>query len=114
MTDNGVSSEPERLPLWVLALSTTLGMQINASLLDQSLPIVAPLLTADLGLAPERIGILSSLSALGTVLFLLFGPPILVRLGPVRMLQIGALTAVSGLLLATSGYWPLILCAALM
>jgi MFS family permease len=114
MTDKGGTSEPERFPLWVLALSTTLGMQINASLLDQSLAIVAPLLTADLGLAPERIGNLSSLSALGTVLFLLFGPPILVRLGPVRMLQIGALTAVSGLLLATSGYWPLILCAALM
>jgi MFS family permease len=89
-------------------------MQINASMLDQSLAIVAPLLTRGLGIAPERIGNLSSLSSLGTVLFLLFGGPILARLGPVRMLQVGALIAVCGLLLATSGVWVLILCAAVM
>ncbi len=103
-----------RPPLWVVALATTLGMQINASMLDQTLAIVAPLLTRGLGIAPERIGNLSSLSSLGTVLFLLFGGPILARLGPVRMLQLGALIAVSGLLLAASGIWPLILCAAVM
>ena len=49
-----------RLPIWVLALATTLGMQSVASFLDQSLPIVAPLLTAGTGLAPERVGNLSS------------------------------------------------------
>lgn len=113
MTQTSVTTR-RRCPLWVIALSTTLGMQINASMLDQSLAIIAPLLTKGLGIAPERIGNLSSLSALGVVLFLLFGSPILARLGPVRMLQIGALTAVAGLLLATSGHWWLILCAALM
>jgi MFS family permease len=89
-------------------------MQINASMLDQSLAIIAPLLTRGLGIAPERVGNLSSLSSLGTVLFLLFGGPILARLGPVRMLQVGALIAVTGLLLATSGSWPVILGAALL
>ena len=38
------------MPLWVLALSTTLGMQTVASFLDQSLPVIAPLLTAGAGL----------------------------------------------------------------
>ena len=108
-------AEPaSRVPLWVLALGTTLGMQTVASALDQSLPIIAPLLTAGTGMAPERIGNLSSLNSLGTVLFLLFGPPLLARLGPVRMLQAGALCAVLGLAIAASGWWPALIFAALI
>ena len=89
-------------------------MQSIASFLDQSLPIIAPLLTARAGLAPERIGIISSLSALGVILFLVFGGPVLARLGPVRMLQIGTLTAVCGLAIAATGWWPLLVIAAIM
>lgn len=107
-------SPPARVPLWVLALATTLGMQTVASFLDQSLPIIAPLLTAGAGLAPERVGNLSSLNSLGTVLFLLFGPPLLARLGPVRMLQIGALMAVFGLGVAATGWWPVLVFAAVL
>ncbi|HTK00084.1 MAG TPA: hypothetical protein VL522_10710, partial [Bordetella sp.] len=44
------------MPLWVLALSATLGMQTVASFLDLSLPVIAPLLTAGAGLSPERVG----------------------------------------------------------
>jgi MFS family permease len=106
-------AEP-KIPLWVVALSTTLGMQSVASFLDQSLPILGPLITARAGLAPERIGMISSLSALGVILFLLFGGPILARLGPVRMLQVGALTAVCGLAIAATGWWPLLALAAIM
>ncbi len=78
------SARASGVPIWVVALGTTLGMQTVASFLDQSLPIIAPLLTAGAGLAPERVGNLSSLNSLGTVLFLLFGGPLLLRLGPVR------------------------------
>jgi MFS family permease len=102
------------LPLWGLALATTLGMQSVASFLDQSLPIIAPLLTAGAGLAPERVGNLSSLNSVGTVLFLLFGSPVLARLGPVRMLQAGALMAVAGLAVASTGYWPVLVVAAVL
>ena len=100
------------MPLWVLALGTTLGMQTVASFLDQSLPIIAPLLLAGTGLAPERIGNISSLNALGSILFLLFGGPLLARLGPVRMLQVGAAAAVAGLAVASIGWWPLLVIAA--
>ena len=103
-----------RLPLWIIALGTTLGMQSVASFLNQSLPIIAPLLMAGAGLAPERIGNISSLNSLGTVLFLMFGAPVLLRLGPIRSLQMGALLAVAGLALAASGYWPLLIVAALL
>lgn len=112
--DHLALSKTEKIPLWVLALSTTLGMQGVSSFLDQSLPIIAPLLTAKAGVAPERIGNISSLSALGVILFLVFGGPILARVGPVRMLQIGALTAVCGLAIAATGWWPLIAIAAVM
>ena len=117
-TDEGDRSSPpeaaSKVPLWALALSTTLGMQSVASFLDQSLPIIGPLLTASAGLAPERIGMISSLSALGVILFLVFGGPVLARLGPVRMLQVGALTAVCGLMIAATGWWPLLALAAIM
>src|SRR6185369_8139331 len=112
MTD--VARPSDKVPLWVLALSTTLGMQSVTSFLDQSLPIIAPLLTAQAGIAPERIGNISSLSSLGVILFLLFGGPILARLGPVRMLQIGALLAVCGLALAATGWWPLLVLGAII
>jgi MFS family permease len=108
------SDVKDRIPLWVLALSATLGMQTVASFLDQSLPIIGPLLTADAGLAPERIGNISSLNSLGTILFLLFGGPILARLGPVRTLQLGALIAVAGLILASSGSSRVIVFAAIL
>jgi MFS family permease len=108
------SDSADRLPLWVLALGATLGMQTVASFLDQSLPIIGPLLTADAGLAPERIGNISSLNSLGTILFLLFGAPILARLGPVRTLQLGALLAVAGLIVASSGSPIVIVFAAIL
>jgi MFS family permease len=98
----------------VLALGTTLGMQTVASFLNQSLAIIAPLLTAGVGLAPERVGNLSSLSSLGTVAFLLFGGPVLARLGPVRMLQVGALMSTAGLAMVATGWWPALLLAAVL
>src|ERR1017187_7688770 len=100
-----------KLPTWLLALSATLLVQSAASFMGQCLPVVAPLLTASTGLAPERIGNLSSITSLGTCLFLAFGGPVLARLGPVRMLQIGAGTAVTALLVAATGFVPAVFAA---
>ncbi len=100
--------------LWVLAIVTTLGMQSVASFLNQSLPIIAPLLMQGAGLAPERIGNISSLNSLGTVLFLVVGGPVLAYLGPVRALQMGALLASAGLLIGASGWWPALAFAAVL
>jgi hypothetical protein len=74
------------IPVWAIALGTMLLMQTVASFMDQRLPIIAPLLTRSAGFRPERIGNISSLNAIGTVLFLLFGDALLARLGPVRTL----------------------------
>lgn len=88
---------------WIAALGATLLMQSVASFMTQSLPVVAPLITASAGLAPERVGNFSSLVAFGTVLFLLLGGPFLARLGPVRTLQAGAVICATALLTAGFG-----------
>lgn len=99
---------------WIAALGATLLMQSVASFLTQTLPVVAPLITASAGLAPERVGNLSSLAAFGTVLFLLLGGPFLARLGPVRMLQWGVGLAAAGLLVAGLGTLPALMVASLL
>lgn len=91
------------MPPWIAALGATLLMQSVASFMTQSLPVVAPLITASAGLAPERIGNFSSLTAFGTVLFLLLGGAFLARLGPVRTLQLGAVLCAAALLTAGFG-----------
>lgn len=88
---------------WIAALGATLLMQSVASFMTQSLPVVAPLITASAGLAPERVGNFSSLVAFGTVLFLLLGGPFLARLGPVRTLQLGAAICAAAMLTAGFG-----------
>jgi MFS family permease len=101
-------------PSWLVALGVTLLMQTTASFMGQCLPVLAPLLTAGAGVAPERIGDLSALVSFGTMLFLTFGSAFLARLGPVRTLQCGALLAAAALLLAASGRWPALVLAALL
>jgi MFS family permease len=80
--------------------------------MGQSLPVIAPLMMASTGLAPERVGNLSSLTALATVLYLMIGGVFLSRMGPVRMLQLGTAMAVTALLVASLGQaWAIFLAA---
>jgi MFS family permease len=82
--------------------------------MGQSLPVIAPLMMASTGLAPERVGNLSSLTALATVLYLMIGGVFLARMGPVRMLQLGTAVAVTALLVASLGQAFAIFLAAFM
>src|SRR5260221_120582 len=101
-------------PQWLIVLAATMLAQTISSFMGQCLPVVAPLLTASTGVAPERIGNLSSLTSLGTVLFLAFGSPFLSRFGPVRSLQLGAATAIVAMAVAALGWWPALIAAALL
>ncbi|WP_158537043.1 MFS transporter [Humitalea rosea] len=92
-----------RGPVWIWALCGTLLMQAVASFVTQSLPVIAPLITASAGMSPESIGNFSALVAGGTLLFLLLGGPFLLRWGPVRTLQLGAALSALGLLAAAAG-----------
>ncbi len=103
-----------KAPVWLVALGATMMMQMVSSFMGQCLPVVAPLLTASAGVAPERIGNISSLTSLGSVLFLAFGTPFLARLGPVRSLQIGSAIAILAMAVAALGWWPALLVSALL
>ena len=52
-----------KFPLWLQALGAAMLAQTISTFMGQSLPVLAPLLTASAGVAPERIGNLSSLSS---------------------------------------------------
>ena len=101
-------------PVLLLALGATQLAQSTASFMGQCLPVIAPLLTVSAGLAPERIGNLSSLVSFGTILFLAFGSPVLARLGPIGALNTGAGFAVIGLAVAALGTWPALVVGALL
>jgi MFS family permease len=103
-----------KIPDWLLALAATMLAQSISSFMGQCLPVVAPLLTASTGVAPERIGNLSSLTSLGSVLFLAFGSPYLARFGPIRSLQLGAGLAIVAMAVAALGYWPALVLSSLM
>ena len=103
-----------RLPIWLLALSGTMLAQTISSFMGQCLPVVAPLMTASTGVAPERIGNLSSLTSFGSVLFLAFGSPLLARFGPIRSLQLGTLCAIVAMAVAALGWWPALLLSSVL
>ena len=103
-----------KIPLWLSALGAAMLAQSVSTFMGQSLPVLAPLLTASAGVAPERIGNLSSLSSLASIVYMAFGSPILARLGPVTSLQMGTAVAVLGLGVASIGLWPALLCGALL
>jgi MFS family permease len=85
------------LPLFVL------------SMLQFSLPVLAPILMTALQQSPERYGILGGSIGLGSVYFLLVNVAIAPVLGPVRTSVLGLALGAVGLLLILSGTWPLAL-----
>ena len=100
---------------FMLPLAATLMVQTVGVFVSQTIPVVAPVMTAELGIAPERVGNFASLNTLGAILFLLFGTPFVAALGPARMLQWGVLIGAGAMALAASGaVWLLPIAALLM
>ena len=103
-----------KIPLWFTALAATTGIQMATSYMSQSLPVIAPLLTAGIGVGPEQIGSITALNSLGSVLFMAFGTPIVVRFGPLRALQVAVICAACSLALLSVGIWPVVIASALL
>lgn len=99
---------------WIVALLATLFMQTVATFMSQTIPVVAPRMTAELGLPPETIGNFASLNTFGAIVFLLFGAPLVAAFGPARLLQWGAVVAGASLALAAIGQLWLLPAAALL
>ncbi|MSP48203.1 MAG: MFS transporter [Alphaproteobacteria bacterium] len=102
------------LPDWAKALAATLTMQTTAALATRVLPVLGPAVTAAAGVPAESIGHVAAAGALGTMWFLMSGSPLLARFGPIRLLQAGGVLGTLALVLATTGFWPLLLMAAFL
>ena len=98
----------------LVPLGITFVLQMMVSILQMTVPVLAPVLTAEAGLAPERIGNFTSLSFIGSLWFLTINTQVMPITGPLRLLQIGNLVAVGGLLLILPGTWWALLAAALL
>jgi MFS family permease len=105
---------PRTLPPFAVPLAATLMVQTVGVFVSQTIPVIAPVMTADLGIAPERVGNLASLTTLGAILFLLFGTPFVAALGPARLLQWGLLAGAAAMALAATGAAWLLPAAALL
>ncbi|WP_270937574.1 MFS transporter [Falsiroseomonas oryzae] len=99
---------------WIAALFATLLIQTVGSSLSQIVPVVAPIMTAELGVPPQTVGNFASLNTFGAILFLAFGTPLVAAFGPARLLQAGVLTGAAALALAAAGQIWLLPVAALM
>ena len=100
------------LPPWLAALLVAALIQMTGSFMSQSMPVIAPLLTAAVGVPGERVGTLYALTSFGSILFMAFGTPIISRVGPVAALGASVVCAACSLLLVTVGAWPVVALAA--
>lgn len=100
--------------VWLIALGSTLIIQIAVSFLSQAMSVLAPSLTEAAGVPPEQIGWLAAIVAIGTVWFLMGGMRFMADVGPIRLLQTGVLLSSFGMLLALFGFWPATLLSALL
>jgi MFS family permease len=98
----------------LIPLGGTVAAQTAAAMLTLSIPVVGPAITEMLGIAPERVGLLTAACSLGTVWFMTVSRLFLNRFGPVRSLQIGLALGALALSSFAISPWPLILLPALL
>jgi MFS family permease len=98
----------------LIPLGGTVVAQTAAAMLLFAIPVLGPVLTEMLGIAPERIGLLTAASSVGTVWFMTVSRLFLDRFGPIRSLQIGLAVASLALMSLAISPWPLVLLPALL
>lgn len=100
-SDNGTvqDDKPDDPRHWLAPLAAVLVAQIAVSFLSRLASTLAPALSARTGWSITDIGLLSSLIAIGSAVFMLVGLPLILRAGPVRSLQAGLLVGALGAML---------------
>ena len=99
---------------WTLPVALVLAVQTATTAIEVAVPVLGPVITSAAGVPPESVGYVSSIVALGSVLFFLFGSWVIRVFGPVRVLQLGATASAVALLFALAESWWLLLLGALI
>lgn len=92
------------------ALAATTALQIASAAAALTLPAIAPLVAAELGLASSLVGTYISLLYVGAAVAALAGGGLILRYGAIRISQVALLLAALGLSL---GMWPAVAAVAL-
>ena len=87
---------------------------VALSAVQMGLPVLAPALVADLGLAPEMVGPIGGCIGLGSIWMFAANNAIMPALGPIRALALAGLLSVMGVIFVVSGWIALILLGAVM
>jgi len=111
----GQSIEPDAMPEtagWFGTLLTITAFQAVLSLLVRTLPLFGLPLTLAAGMPPEAVGQFAAATSAGSMMFFLWGPPLLTGVGAMTQLRLGCLIAGVGLLACLAPSWPLMLLGA--
>jgi len=99
----------------LLPLALMLGTQSLATMSGITIPVMAPAVAAELGIAVTVVGLYTAVLYTGATTGTLLGGGLIIRYGAVRICQAGLLCAAVGLLMAASGeLWAMVLGAILV
>ena len=104
-------AHPDRLPF--APLLATLLVQALATMTSFAVPVLAPVIAADLGVAPARVGLFTSLLYVAATVGAILCPGFIARYGPIRMSQLLMLSCAAALAVAAGGTVLLLALAAL-
>lgn len=99
----------------LLPLALMLGTQSLATMSGITIPVMAPAVAAELGIAVTVVGLYTAVLYTGATTGTLLGGGLIVRYGAVRICQAGLLCAAVGLLMAATGeLWAMVVGAILV
>ncbi len=98
----------------LLPLAIVMSPQVVLSALALGLPVLAPLVVADAGMAPESVGLISGCAGFGAVWMFAANGAVTPVLGPLRALMAACLLAVLGTLIVLTGWAPAIFLGAVI
>ena len=91
------------MSLFIASLLVTLAVQIQASLVVFTPPILAPVAQVDVGVSAASVGLVTALIYLSSVPSALFSGVLISRLGAIRVSQLCVLFASLGIALMATG-----------
>ena len=91
------------MQIFLITLAVTLAVQIQASLVVFTPPILAPVAQSDVGMSAASVGLVTALIYLSSVPSALLSGSIIARLGAIRVSQLCVLFAGVGMILMVSG-----------
>ncbi len=97
---------------WIGLLAVVTAIQAVLAMMSRVLPLFGVPLTAAAGMRPEAVGQLSAATSLGSMIFFLWGPALLSRLGALAQLRLGCVATAGALVFCLPGHWAPMLVAA--